>query len=151
LVGVTVPLDHDELSERLLYACPEFIRWLKEDLPKLEPGRLRAAETPKEQLDNLMYRWIAGKPIIYNRMFKDLMPMRDEVWEMKTVDIRVFGWIYRPCIFIAVFADYADHYKGRNHRASYTTARERVKAEREKMNLDEPKLTAGVFDDLVRV
>jgi hypothetical protein len=151
LVAVTVPLDSRDLPQRLIYGFPEFVRWLREELPNLEPGRLKAKESPREQLDNMMYRWIAGKEILYNRMFKDLMPMKDEVWEMKTADIRVFGWMYRPLIFMAVFADYADNYKGQNRSASYTTARDRVKAERDRINLDEPKFTAGVFDDLVCV
>ena len=51
------------------------------------------------------------------------MAMRDEVWELKTADIRVFGWIYRPLIFIAAFADYADLYKGKNAPRSYPDAR----------------------------
>jgi hypothetical protein len=108
LVSITVPLDSGELPERSIYGFPEFQHWLSHDLPNLEPGRLRASESPQEQLDSMMYRWIAGKRIVYDRMFKNLMPIQDEIWEMKTADIRVFGWIYRPLIFIAVFDDYTD-------------------------------------------
>jgi hypothetical protein len=151
LVHVTVPLDQGELAERSIYGCAEFIRWLNHDLPHLESGRLRAADTPQEQLDNIMYRWIAGKPVIYDRMFKDLMPMQDEVWEMKTVDIRVFGWMYRPRIFIAAFADYADLYKGKVRKVSYQDAKRKVMTARDRLDLDEPKFAGGKFDDLVRV
>ena len=151
LVPITVPLDPGELAQRAIYGCPEFVQWIAKDLPRLEAGRLRAADTPAEQLDNAMYRWIAGKHIQYDRMFKDLMPMRDEVWEMKTADIRVFGWVYRPCVFIAVFADYADLYKGKTAKKSYESAKQRVITARSRLSLDEPKFTAGVFDDLVRV
>lgn len=151
LVPIRVPLDGKELPERSIYGFPIFLHWLANDLPNLEPGRLRATESPKEQLDFMMYRWIAGKEIIYNRMFKDLMPMNDEIWEMKTADIRVFGWIYKPLIFIAVFGDYADLYKGKNAKASYETAKQKVKALRANLELDEPKFTTGVFDELVRV
>lgn len=149
LVPITVPLDDRELPERSIYGLPAFHHWLANDLPNLEPGRLRASESPKEQLDFLMYKWIAGKEIIYNRMFKDLMPMKDEIWEMKTADIRVFGWIYKPLIFMAVFGDYADLYKGPNAKATYEAAKQKVKASRASLNLDEPKFTPGAFHDLV--
>ncbi len=99
----------------------------------------------------MMYKWIAGKEIIYDRIFKDLMPMKDEVWEMKTADTRVFGWIYRPRIFIAVFGDYADLYKGKMRKASYEAAKQRVLKHRDNLDLDAPKFTSGVFDDLVCV
>jgi hypothetical protein len=145
------PVAASELSQGSIYAYPDFVHWLRDDLPKLEIGRLQATETPQEQIDYMMYRWIAGKRIIYNRMFKDLMPIQDEVWEMKTADIRVFGWMYRPCIFIAVFGDYADLYKGRSATASYEGAKRRVVRERDRLDLDEPKFTSGVFDDLICV
>jgi hypothetical protein len=135
----------------LIYGLPEFVKWLDEELPKLVPGRLRATETPQEQLDNLFYRWVSGKRIIYDRMFKDLMPMSDEVWEMKTVDLRIFGWLYKPCVFVAVFGDYADLYKPPNVKASYEAARRRVMQVRDNLDLDEPKFATGVFDDLVHV
>jgi hypothetical protein len=151
LVHVTVPLEKKELPERSLYGFPEFKEWLADKLPQLEPGRLQATESPAEQLDFLMYKWIAGKRIIYGRMFNDLMPRADEVWELKTADVRVFGWIYKPRIFIAVFGDYADLYKGKNAKASYQDAKKKVKSNRDNLDLDEPKFTPGVFDDLVCV
>ena len=149
LFSISVPLDEGELPQRLIYGFPDFVRWLAVEAPNLQSGRLKAAENPQEQLDNLLYRWIAGKRIIYDRMFKDLMPMADEVWEMKTVDIRVFGWMYRPLTFIAVFGNYADLYKGTHARASYEDAKKKVKSARAQLDLDEPKFTPGVFDELV--
>jgi len=149
LVPITVPLDNKELPERLIYGFPDFQHWLDNDLPKLETGRLRASESPEEQLDFMMYKWIARKENNYDRMFKDLMPLKDEVWEMKTADIRVFGWLYKPLIFIAVFGDYADLYKGRNVKASYEQAKRKVLKHRNNLDLDAPKFTPGAFHDLV--
>ncbi len=89
----------------------------------------------------------------FGKMFKDLMPKDAETWEMKTVDLRVFGWIYKPKIFIAVFGDYADLYKGKNKSvkpiASYARAVNRVVRAREMLDLDEPKFVTGVYDELV--
>jgi hypothetical protein len=66
----------------------------------------------------------------YDRQFKDLMPRADEVWEMKTADVRIFGWMYQPLKFVAVFGDYADDYKGSTGAGRYEWARERVLDER---------------------
>jgi len=142
---VEVPLGRGNQHHRLIYGFPRFISWVEGDLPLLQPGRLKSHESPKQQLDNFLYRWIAGKDILYDRMFKDLTPMKDEVWECKTVDIRVFGWMYRPKIFIAVFGDYADLYKGITKTRSYVSAVDRVKDARSGLDIDEPKFSTGTF------
>jgi hypothetical protein len=150
LVRILVPTP-GELRKRWIYGFPDFQTWLVSALPKLEPGRLKAADPPSEQVDNALYRWIIGKDIVYTRHLNDLMPMVDEVWEMKTADIRIFGWMYLPRKFIAVFGDYADFYKGKNRSKSYEKARERVIRERNGLDLDEPKFVKGTFDELVCV
>lgn len=153
LVKIMVPLKRGEQPGRYIYGLPDFPDWLKNVLPKLETGRLQADESPKEQMYSLLYRWISDKQMNYGRMFKDLIPAESETWEMKTPDLRIFGWIYRPKIFIAVFGDYADLYKGKNRSvkpiASYAKAVRRVLAARTKLDLDEPKCASGVYDELV--
>jgi hypothetical protein len=151
LIKIDVPLARGEMPCRLLYGVPSFVAWLSNDLPSVDPGRLGASETPQEQLDYRFYQWIAGHEIKYNRMFKDLMPAADEVWEMKTVDVRVFGWMDRSCIFIAVFGDYADLYKGPRSKNSYSNAISKVKEVRRLIDLDDPKFKGGTFDELVCV
>jgi hypothetical protein len=151
LIKIDVPLGRGEMPCRLLYGVPSFVAWLSNDLPNLEPGRLSASEKPQEQLDYRFYQWTVGHRIKYDRMFKDLMPAADEVWEMKTVDVRVFGWMYRPCIFIAVLGDYADLYKNSRTKHSYSNAIGKVKETRRLIDLDEPKFTGGTFDELVCV
>lgn len=151
LTDIQVPLRRHEYQRRWVHGSHEFVRWILEDVPKLQQGRLNAHDTPQEQLDQILYRWIAGKQIAYSRMFKDLMPGRDEVWELKTADLRVFGWLAERCRFIAVLGDYADHYKGPNRRRSYETARQFVVQYRDRLDLDEPKFVTGNFDALVDV
>ena len=148
---IVVPLEDGEFPSRWFYCFPEFRRWMNEELPKLKTGRLKSTESPREQFDNILYRWTSGKTIKYDKVFKDLMPRRDEVWEMKTVDLRLFGWMCQPRKYIAVFGDYADLYKSPSMKASYGTALSRVLRARARLNLDEPKYCSGVFDDLVCV
>jgi hypothetical protein len=148
LVAIAVPTD-GEPHVRWIYGLPGFRDWLTVDLPRLVPGRLQAADPPSEQVDDILYRWITGKDIRYSRQFQDLMPQSDEVWEMKTADIRIFGWMYRPRRFIAVFGDYADLYKGKIRKRSYEDARCRVMSKRDILDLDPPKYAGGTFNELV--
>jgi hypothetical protein len=148
LAHVTVPLGREH-PRRDIYGFPRFTDWLANDLPNLQTGRLKGKDTPQEQVDFRLYQWIAGKPLAYSRMFNDLMPATDEIWEMKTLDIRIFGWMYRPLIFIALFGDYADLYKGARATRSYETAKSDVIAARNQLDLDPPKFVEGTFDELV--
>jgi hypothetical protein len=149
LLRIFVPLEKGELQKRFIYGLPGFRDWLERDLPQLETGRLNAADPPQEQVDDLLYRWITGQPMKYDRQFKDLMPRADEVWEMKTADVRIFGWMYQPLKFVAVFGDYADDYKGNTRNRRYEGARQRVLDERRKLDLNPPKYAEGTFDELV--
>jgi hypothetical protein len=150
LVRILVPVGR-EPKLRWIYSFPRFQDWLANELPSLTPGRLQAADPPDEQVDSFLYRWITGKDIIYSRQFQDLMPMTDEVWEIKTADTRIFGWMHQPRKFIAVFGDYADLYKGRNRTRSYEDAKRKVIRDRNNLDLDEPKFVSGTFDELVSV
>lgn len=149
LTYLTVSLGIGQQTQRSIYGLPEFMERLTNDLPTWECGRLKAAQTPQEQMDRILDTWISGREVRYGRMFKDLMPATDEVWEFKTADLRVFGWIYRPCIFIAALLGYADLYKPPSASKSYVDARNSVVAMRNGLDLDEPKYAKGVFDELV--
>lgn len=150
LIRVTVRLRHDQFHERRLYAFPTFLEWVKNEVPKMVTGRLKAAQTPLEQLQVRLREWMAGNPMRYGRMFQDLLPRdRDYVWEMKTPDLRIFGWMYRPKQFIAVFGDFADDYKPPTRTKSYADARKQVVKARDDIPLDGDKYSDGDFDDLV--
>ena len=149
LIDITVPLDRREFQFRWIYALPTFVEWKNSELPMLQQGRLKATETPEEQFDNILFKWIVGKEIRYGTMFKDLSPIGDEVWELKTVDLRIFGWMFQKDKFVAVFGDYADNYKPPSRRSSYNVAMAKVVSARKKLDLDQPKFITGVYDDIV--
>jgi len=75
--------------------------------------------------------------------------MGTEAWEMKTADLRLFGWMYRPRVFIASFLGYADDYKGLKPKRHYSDAVQRVMTSRNSVDLDLPKFTSGEYDALV--
>ena len=151
LILVWVPLPPHKSNLRRFYACPELFDWIRDELPNLAPGRLQSSETPRQQLDFKLFQWNSGATFHYQKWLFDLVPKQDEVWEFKTADLRIFGWLYKPRVFVGVFGDYADLYKGRGRSRSYDNAVRVVKARRDKIPLDEPKFATGTFDDLVLV
>jgi hypothetical protein len=149
---VTIPLGWGEFDERKFYGLPSFMNDLQNVIPGLRAGRLNAPHSPSDQMDDILRKWITGKPMRYDRWLKDLSPQSSETWEMKTADLRIFGWIYQPKIFVAAFTGYTDHYKpqrGRRPIESYDDARDRIVEIRNRLDLDEPKFATGVFDALV--
>jgi hypothetical protein len=137
------------LPERSFYALPGFVPWMVTEVPNMVAGRLRAALSPKEQLDSLLRTWLRGRPMKYPKVIQDLMPMTDELWELKSPDLRIFGWLYRPKVFIASFGDYADDYKAPTKRKTYEDAKNRILRDRQNLDLDSPKFATGGFDALV--
>ena len=149
VTSLTVPLRKGQLPQRSIYGLPEFMEGLTNDLPTWVCGRLKANQTPQEQMDGILHTWISGQTIRYSRMLQDLMPVTDEVWEFKKADLRIFGWFYRPRVFIAAFLDYADWYKGPTKKCYYGDTRDSVVRIRKTLDLDEPKFATGAFDALV--
>jgi hypothetical protein len=152
ITRIFVPLKRGEFDEREFYAMPSFMRFLQEILPTLERGVLDANETPRQQMDSVLRRWNAGKPMRRGRAFSTLDPTRYSVWEMKTADLRIFGWLYRPRVFVAAFVGFADDYKKQNGqppKESYSAARIRVMWLRGTLPLDPPLYVIGDYDALV--
>jgi hypothetical protein len=149
LVRVTFRLPRGQFHERKIYAYPGCLEWMRNEIPKMVTGRVASDFTPKEQLIERLRQWMSGDPMAYGRMFRDMEPKIDEVWEIKTADLRIFGWMYRPREFIAVRAGYADDYKEPTKIKNYADERREVVKARDTLPLDGDKYTEGNFDELV--
>lgn len=149
LIRVKLRLARGQFDDRELYAFPECLTWMKVEVPKMVTGRLESHLTPSEQLITRLLQWITGKPMARGRMFQDLQPRSDEVWELKTADLRIFGWIYRPRKFIAVRGGYADDYKEPAKSKYYADDRRAVVEARNALPLDGDKFATGAYDDIV--
>jgi hypothetical protein len=152
LTRIRVPLKTGEFDEREFHAMPSLLRFLEEILPGAKAGVLGATESPAAQMDTLLRKWNVGKPLVYSRAFSNLKPTVRGVWEMKTVDLRIFGWLWRPKIFIATFAGLADDYKsqdGKPPKESYGEARDRVVWIRDRLDLDPPTFVTGEYNALI--
>jgi hypothetical protein len=146
---VTIPLPRGQFHERKLYAYPQCVEWMRNEVPQMATGQIASAFTPKEQLLERLRQWMAGDPMAYGRMFHDMVPKSDAVWEMKTADLRLFGWMYRPREFIAVRGGYTDHYKEPTKIKNYADDRRAVVTARDALPLDGEKYAKGDFDGLV--
>lgn len=149
IVRVTISLGRGQFNDRELYAYPDCLKWMKVEVPKMITGRVQSALAPKEQLITRLLQWITGKPMAHGRMFQDMRPRSAEVWELKTADLRIFGWMYRPRKFIAVQGGYTDDYKPPTKIKDYGDDRDAVIKARNELPLDGNKSVTGEYDDLV--
>lgn len=138
-------LDVGEEARRWLYVTPEFDRWLATELPTLPRDRGRNL-APLGQLDVLFHDFIVGFPMVYDVDRRRLEPQISNVWELKSEDIRVFGWFVTRGHFVAVAAAMRKDLKP---AARYRPFIDRVCAVRAALPLDEPRSTTGVSADAV--
>ncbi|WP_439925702.1 hypothetical protein [Nitrobacter sp. JJSN] len=150
VIPVVVRLGRGRFYDRFLYAYPDCLKWMKETVPTLETGRKKSAQTPAEQLILRLQQWVSGDPIKKGPMFKEMEYPRDnDVWELKTDDLRLFGWMYQPKKFIVASHGYADDYKVPTKTKDYADDVRAVMEARQALPLDGPKFVKGKFDDLV--
>lgn len=60
---------------------------------------------PEEQLDGLLADFCEGVELMADTQFKCLIPLENGVWELKTPDVRMFGWFHQKDCFIASAVD----------------------------------------------
>jgi hypothetical protein len=49
--------------------------------------------------------FISGEALEEGDEFRLMRPIDGDVYELKSIDLRIFGWFYRPGIFIATAID----------------------------------------------
>lgn len=146
LTRIDPELGHAQQEERLIYGVPTFVEWLENRLPQIE-SVLRAPDTPLEQVDAVFADFAAGEAMAYGKEFRRLRPGEDGVWEMRTPDIRIFGWFPNKDCFVAVFGDDASRIKDHGLYAGY---RDQVVRARNDLDLDEPKYLDGAeIEDVI--
>lgn len=148
VLEVIDPLEHDELPWRMLYGTNEFLNWLESALPTLGHNGLYSDLSPQEQVFVAFVEYVSGEEFVDDRRFKKLNCTPDHyVWEIKTDEVRIFGWA--PCkdAFICCFGDSKDSIVTMNSYQKYIAQTLYV---RNKIALDEPKfLASGVLSDVV--
>ena len=124
----------------MVHAGPKLLQWIQNDLPSLQ-STWRIEQSPIEQLDDLMQVFCSGEPLTVGWQFKSLAHVADGVWELKTPDLRIFGWFHQRDCFIGVIGDTADRIKQYHLYEGYS--RVEVVGFRNALDLDEPKYIPG--------
>ncbi len=139
LVRIDPGLPPRQQEFRSLYTSPRLVKWLGEILPGL--GSTWNIElTPHEQLAALIEVYASGDTLTFDHSFKPLFPREHGVWELKTADLRVFGWFCAKDIFIAHAANLAQIIKDHGLYHGYINE---VVSFRSNLDLDEPKFISG--------
>ena len=66
------PLEDNELNWRKIYATPNFIAWLDEELPALVSNALYSDLSPIEQVFAAFAEYCSGEEMLNDRRFKKL-------------------------------------------------------------------------------
>jgi hypothetical protein len=131
IVKIEVELAAREQPMRLLYGTPQFVEWLKDVLDGARPDRLLGSTTPAEQIDDLFHSFLSGQPLIFTRQFRVIRVEDNAVWELKTPDIRIFGWFMVKDCFVAAFGNWAETIKDHDLYRGYRIAIRRLRRELE--------------------
>ena len=124
---------------RLMYVLPELRQWIEDTLPTLG-STWKIEQSPLEQFDAWLDTYCSGEALTYQRHFYPLNHIKAGIWEMKTADLRVFGWFSAVDCFIGANAGVADQIKRLNMYRPYC---EEALRRRAQLDLDEPKFIPG--------
>ncbi len=119
--------------------------WIENDLPNLASA-LGLQLSPQEQLFALVDIFCSDQELSFGHHFKPLRCRGQGVWELRTDDLRVFGWFPLKDHFIAVAANDATFIKEHRLYEGYIGS---VVHFRDHLDLDEPKYIQGENPDHV--
>ncbi|QQN62105.1 hypothetical protein JIR23_21130 [Bradyrhizobium diazoefficiens] len=104
LKSVTLGLLDDEMAERGLFGTGRLHSFLSTELPAI-PTR-DAMLSALEQVANLFGRYLTNRPLVLQSPIAPIRHLEDSVWELKTLDVRIFGWFAtKDCMVIDAGCD----------------------------------------------
>jgi hypothetical protein len=134
-------LEHDELPTRRLYGTPEFVIWLDKALPNVPADPLQMELSAMEQVFAVFREYLLGEDFCDDRRFKKLSNNPDHhVWEFKTDDIRIFGWVPEKDAFVCCFGDTKNDIETFKKYGKYIAL---TKYTRDQLDLSAPKYVEG--------
>ena len=125
---------------RSLYLSPELAAWIDDYLVYQPKDRHKHLE-PVEQVFEILDRYVKGRAMERSEM-KKMEPIGEHVWAFKPQDVRIFGYFYRPKVFIAVCGEMKKNLvptKGKTTNQLYKPFRQKVLNFRDGIDLDQPK------------
>jgi hypothetical protein len=144
ILKIEVAMASRDQPLRLRYGTPDFVRWLNDVLAGARPAVCLSEATPAEQIDDLFHAFLSGEPLVFTRQFRVVRAEENAVWELKTPDIRIFGWFMAKDCFVAVFGNWADTIKDHDLYRGYRIAIRRLRRE---LGIDETLCVKGLAPD----
>jgi hypothetical protein len=139
LIKLDAGLEDNEQEYRAIYALPVTLPFFENDIKTLK-SQWNVEVSPLQQLDALLEVFCSGETLTFGSHFKPLNHLNDGIWELKTPDLRLFGWFpYKDC-FILGAIDTAFKVKSYNLYAGHANV---VAHFRGQLELDEPKFVTG--------
>lgn len=129
-----------------LFAFPHVIDWLESVLPQLDAELSDGRQSPLEQIDDLFHDFVTGTNLDYWERTHSMRPEQPGVWELKTPDVRFFGWFHLRLTF--VIAEVESAFKCKRYDL-YPGYRESVVRRRHALKLNEPKFITGSYEDVL--
>jgi hypothetical protein len=110
---------------------------MQDGLQKVPITEMGGSLSPTEQLRDLFHQYVIGADFSDDRRFKCLRHTPEPfVWEQKTPELRMFGWVPEKDSFIVVCGDSAENVKVHDLYTGYLS---NVVRFREQLELNEPK------------
>jgi hypothetical protein len=150
LVRYDPELEARVLEQRQIYLSKVAEKWLDKVLPNLE-SQWDLTESPLEQVDDLLAKFCSGSALSHGRQFHVMHPIAQGIWELKTADVRMFGWFVAKDCFLIGNCESASRLKSANPNQASVYARNVAAAAgfRQILNLDEPKFLEGSDPNVV--
>lgn len=136
-----------ETQLRYVYARPKVVAWITEILPTVPKTVSDCDLNPAEQLDAMLKQFITNRSVAHWSSMHIMLPDEQGVWELKTADIRMFGWFPKKDHLIIGNIDSMERCKIFSGIASgYRDDTIRV---RSALDLDPPKFIKGDIKDVL--
>ncbi|MDI7775022.1 hypothetical protein [Asticcacaulis sp. EMRT-3] len=145
LIKIDAVLGLSVQERRLIYATPRAFGQFATSLPNIE-AQWKPKVTAPEQVDALIATFCSGEEFAHDTNrgnggdFKRIKGRSNGIWELKTDDVRIFGWFYKKDVFIASEVVDANILK---QMENYTAYAEQAVRQRDALELNEPKFIGG--------
>jgi hypothetical protein len=138
-------LEVGEREWRWVYGFPRFKECVQNDLPMWKSD-WKIEESPNQQFDSLAEVFCSGETLTFGDQFHILTPAENGIWELKTADLRIFGWFWKKDWFIATNLERASYIKQHDLYRGFLDEAVRL---RDGLNLTAPKFVSGEDPNVV--
>lgn len=127
-------------QRREIWLFAEVRDWIGNELPSLVSFYNDEQSTPIQQAYTLLSSFLRGEELHETEDFWRMRPIEADVFELKSPDVRFFGWFVKPKIFLIAKAD---TFENTHQHALHAGYRNMVVHMRNILDLDEPKVVVG--------